>query len=46
MFNVSVNKSQLQCAIIKYYNAKKFKNNNYLAISIFKLLLFMIIIDI
>ena len=43
MFNIIKDKSKLYCNVIKYCNAKYFKNNNYLEIFIFKLFLSIIV---
>ena len=46
MFNVIEGISQPPRNIIRYYNAEKVRYNGYLAISAFKLLLSMIVIDV
>lgn len=42
MFNIIEGIFLPSCNIIKYYNMEKFGYNNYLAISIFKLLSFVV----
>lgn len=46
MFNIIKDKYQLVHNIIKYYNIDKFRYNSYQAISIFKFISFVIVIDI
>lgn len=43
MFNILKNKFQLLCSIIKYNNIEKSKYDNYLAIFILKLLLYIVV---
>lgn len=45
IFNITENKSQLLQNIIEYSNIKKSKCDNYLAIFIFELLLYMVVVD-
>lgn len=46
MFNITEGIFQQSHNIIKYFNAKKFRYDYYLAIFIFKLLSYVIMIDI
>lgn len=46
MFNVIEGIFLSSCNIIKYYNIKKFRYNNYLAIFTVKLLLFIVMVNI
>lgn len=45
MFNIIKDKSQLLCNIVKCSNTKKSKIDDYLAIFVFKLLLYVILAD-
>ena len=45
MFNVTEDKYQPPRNVIKYYNADKFRYDGYLAISVFKLILSVVVID-
>lgn len=45
MFNIIENKSQPSRNIIKYYNMDKFRYDDYLTISVFKLLSPIVVID-
>lgn len=46
MFNIIEDEFQLPYTIIKYSNMEKSKYDNYLAIFIFKLLLYIFVIDV
>ena len=46
MFNVTEDKYQPPRNVIKYYNADKFRYNGYLAISVVKLILSVVVIDV
>ena len=46
MFNVTEDKSQPPRNVIKYCNADKIRNDGYLAISVFKSILSMVVIDV
>ncbi len=46
MFNVTENKSQPHRNVIKQFNAEKLKYDGYLAISVFKLLSSVVVVDI
>ena len=46
MFNVTEDKYQPPRNVIKYCNAEKFRYDGYLAISMFKLILSVVVIDV
>lgn len=46
MFNITKDKSQPSCNVIKHYNVGKFRYDRYLTIFVFQLLSFVVVVDI